>query len=240
MSHAHYRIAGHIAIILTLVIPLMQTTVLIEEHRHNVPDLDMFANLRTRFATLWNVVFQVVYASSALVIDYYTLKGKERKIPEALRSYRYTFFAGIIYPVAMGILVFWPVYLYDRELVYKTTLEVAIPQHTNYIVHGMVFLYANFELVFLPRELPKRNHVSWNHLVVFNAIYMSVVFYTRYVDIGVWVYDVLTAAIGTIMFPTILFSLWALSSIGYHLQWVLKDIVWRLRDSYSVKGVKNK
>ncbi|KAL0809656.1 hypothetical protein ABMA28_011179 [Loxostege sticticalis] len=238
--HIYCRIAGHIVIILGLVIPLLRTTVLIENHRHQVPDLQRFADMRTRFATLWNVGFQVIYALVSLVIDIYTVKGKERKIPAALRSYRYTFFAGIIYPVAMGVLIFWPVYIYDRELVYKTTLEVAIAQHINYIVHGLVFVYANYELAFLPRELPKRDNVSWNHLVVFNVIYMAVVFYTRYVDIGVWVYDVLTATIGTIMFPIILFSLWGLSTIGYYLQWTLKELVWWLRDSVKVRSLENK
>ncbi|KAL0809655.1 hypothetical protein ABMA28_011178 [Loxostege sticticalis] len=203
----------------------------IEKLRPHVPELQKSAALRTRYATLWNVAFQIIYASVSLVIDFYTLKGKEDKISEALRSYRYTFFAGIIYPVATGVLIFWPVYIYDRELVFKKALEVAIPPHINYIVHGLVYVYANYELVFLPRELPKKDNVSWNHMVLFNVFYVAVVLYTRYVDMGVWVYEVLTATVGTIMFPIILFSLLGLSIIGYYLQWTLKELVWRCRDS---------
>ncbi|GBP54498.1 Androgen-dependent TFPI-regulating protein [Eumeta japonica] len=50
--------------------------------------------------------------------------------------------------------IFWPLYLWDRELIYPEVWDTVVPSWINHGMHGLTVLVAVFELMLEPRKPP--------------------------------------------------------------------------------------
>ncbi|KAL0809663.1 hypothetical protein ABMA28_011186 [Loxostege sticticalis] len=182
-NHIYYRIAGASVVFLMNTINMFRITTSLIEQLPLHPELKEFyeMGLRGRYVTIWNMMIQIVYTGFALTCDLSTVLNKEAMVPNKIRTYRNTLFYGLLFPVGMAIsAVFWPYFLYDRELILPVVADAILSPFDNFMVHGVVTMYAVFELVFIPRETKNDLYSPIKYLSWFNVLYVLTIYVLSY------------------------------------------------------------
>ncbi|KAL0859071.1 hypothetical protein ABMA27_010918 [Loxostege sticticalis] len=230
-KYIYHRMIGAILTLSTVSVYLLSCLMAMSKELPTHPELKIFDDLGPRYNTVWGMVFLIMYLIMALMCDISVIRNREHDVPPHIRSFRFKIFHEVVFPQVSGIIAFWPVFFYDRELVFPKVVDIIISPVGNFVFHGLGIVYVLWELVFLPRDVPKRSDVKRTKLLGLNTIFTIVLLYTKYVDLGVWMYEVLTATEGTILFPIIFFGIAIMSNIAYSAQWYVKDYVWSLRST---------
>ncbi|XP_022130864.2 androgen-dependent TFPI-regulating protein isoform X2 [Pieris rapae] len=190
-------------------------------------DLTEFHSLQWKYITIWNLAFQNVYLLMAIVCDISSLFKilEENKIMEQMKRYRKTFFSGVVWPSSILVsTLFWPIFLYDRELVFPSYIDKVLSTASNHMIHSFITVVVVWELITLPRSMPKSHKWNLMQLAVIYVAYL-VVFITNYHITGLWPYPLLYSIYGTIYFPLFLFAVLIIYLIAYFIQWPLVSLI---------------
>ncbi|XP_068622134.1 androgen-dependent TFPI-regulating protein-like [Battus philenor] len=228
ISHAPHRLFGYA---LTLALHGGNSVAMYIALQGDVmkdPDVQKLYSLRWVYLTIWNVMYQLLYAFLGILCDLPTfLEIKEHKYLKHLKVYRELLFVSIILPLGLGIFsFFWPLYIYDREMIFPSFIDRAFSQVSNHIMHTAIAPIVLWDLIFLPKYTP-RSH-KWNliHTFGFYFSYLFVLFST-FAARGIWPYPILKTIYGTMYFPMV-FVIIALYIYGlYWGQWHINALLWR-------------
>ncbi|KAJ8704524.1 hypothetical protein PYW07_011712 [Mythimna separata] len=183
-------------------------------------------SLQSRYLTVWNIGFQMFYFSLAFACDFLTVVGRDNLIPKSIRRFRQTFFSAVIFPVAVLIFtIFWPLFIYDRELLFPAFIDKIFSFKSNLIMHFCILPAALWELAFLPRLVPKTHRLNLGILMVIYIVYNALILHT-YNQSGLFPYPIFTMTYGTIYFPLFLIFVLFLGLGSYMAQWKLYSLVW--------------
>ncbi|KAF9804010.1 hypothetical protein SFRURICE_019206 [Spodoptera frugiperda] len=226
-SSIYYRMLGH-AVILALHTGNSLVMFLSMKDESIMRDLDVrkMTSLQSMYLTVWNIAFQMSYFSLAFACDFLTVTGREHMISKNIRQFRHTFFSSLIFPIAGLIFtVFWPVFILNRELLFPEFIDKIFSFKSNFIMHFCILPAAIWELVFLPRSVPKTHRYNISIIVALFIVYNTVVIYTHH-QRGLFPYPIFTMTYGTIYFPIFLVLMFFIGLTVYHAQWKLHSLVW--------------
>ncbi|XP_013136784.1 PREDICTED: androgen-dependent TFPI-regulating protein-like [Papilio polytes] len=203
------------------------------------PEIKTFAALQWAYITIWNVVFQLAYPCLGILCDLPTLlEIKEHGLIKQLKTYREIIFASIILPLGVLIsLIFWPIYLYDRELVFPAFIDKVLSQGSNHIMHTAILLIVIWEFMFLPKSAPVSHKINLIHTYGCYFSYLVVLFATHH-RIGAWPYPFLKLALGTIYFPIIFIGVGITVCLFYLAQWPINKLVWGTKQNVKENKLK--
>ncbi|XP_048842468.1 androgen-induced gene 1 protein isoform X3 [Brienomyrus brachyistius] len=132
--------------------------------------------------------------------------------------------AVLAFPVGVFVVVmFWTLYLYDRDLVYPRLLDNFIPQWLNHGMHTTVLPFILIEMRTTHHKYPSR-FCGLLAVCSFAVGYVLWMCWVHHVT-GVWVYPLLDR-IGPLAKVTFFSSVTALISIFYVLGEVLNGYIW--------------
>ncbi|KAL0809657.1 hypothetical protein ABMA28_011180 [Loxostege sticticalis] len=231
-QYVYPRIVGHVLTAYLQISYFLEMQRKLADALPTHPELQEFAALHTRYLTMWNLLFQVVYACGALICDVTTALKMEAVVPTWFRRHRFTFFNGIVVPFMMGVSIFWPVFLYDRSLILPKHLDVAISPTCNFLWHGAIIIYSFWETMFLPRDTAKNTTVKI--LVAAIVAYIATLLYTRYVDLGIWPYGFMAQLEGTVFLYISLAFAVSFMILTYFIQFYVRNFIWQMRKEIKI------
>ncbi|XP_013377322.1 PREDICTED: androgen-dependent TFPI-regulating protein isoform X2 [Chinchilla lanigera] len=144
---------------------------------------------QSKYLTLLNLLLQAVYFGVACLDD--VLKRiKRKKDIKFITALRDLLFATLAFPVCTFVfLMFWTIFLYDRELVYPKLLDGILPAWLNHSVHTFILLFSLIEIILRPHQYPSKK-TGLILLAVGSIGYISRVLWLHS-KTGHWVYPVL-------------------------------------------------
>ncbi|XP_038217872.1 androgen-dependent TFPI-regulating protein-like isoform X2 [Zerene cesonia] len=204
LPQPHIRLAGNIGFLLVHVINTIimhfavQKTLQSEDQQ-----LKTFASFEYKYITIWNLAFQLFFLGLSIVCDLSVILkiDKKHKIINQIKRYKEFFFASTLWPTTLLIFtIFWPIFIYNRELIFPAFIDKVLTTVSNHIMHSFIILIVLWELVLQPRKQPK-NH-TWNlmNMTFIYVLYFIVIFHHYYMA-GVWPYPMVNYMYGTIYFP---------------------------------------
>ncbi|XP_075988168.1 androgen-dependent TFPI-regulating protein-like [Anticarsia gemmatalis] len=190
------------------------------------PQINTMVSMQSMYITVWNIGFQLSYFFLAFVCDLLTVTGRDHLIPKSIKNFRQLYFGSTIWTVGLFIFtLFWPIFIVNRELLFPAFIDKIFPFGSNMVMHFCILPAVVWELVFLPRGVPKshvRNVVLISVLYVF---YNSIVIF-NYSRRGIWPYPIMALLYGTVFFPLFLLAAYCLVLWSYFMQWRLTAVVW--------------
>ncbi|KAM6467247.1 androgen-induced gene 1 protein isoform 2-T2 [Liasis olivaceus] len=118
-----------------------------------------------KFLTFINLVIQAVFFGICVLTDLSSLltKGNDSQEQERqlkkLISLRDWMMAVLAFPIGVFVvLMFWSIYIYDRELVYPKLLDNFIPTWLNHGMHTTVLPFILIEMRTTHHEYPSRTY----------------------------------------------------------------------------------
>ncbi|KAL0859141.1 hypothetical protein ABMA27_010973 [Loxostege sticticalis] len=217
----YYRLAGNGCMFFTLATCILMAHSAMQKQLPSHPELELNNSLSFRYATIWNMFLQLFYSALAFTCDLPAVLNKEEKISPAVRKFRFRIFHELVFPNCWGIAMFWPIYFFDRELIFPIATEIIIPTWQNIVVHGVIFAYVAWEMAFLP-EVPRREEIRITPVLVIQIAYIISLLFTKYIHPGAWVYDILGYLEGSVMFYLVFFSPLTLCVLGFYAQWAVR------------------
>lgn len=107
-----------------------------------------------------------------------------------LRSCKDFIFAALAFPLSLHVtIVFWTMFVFDRETVLPSKFEGIFPPWLNHAVHTNITVFILIELVILYRKYPRRL-TGLLTLATFLVCYIIWMFITRHFA-GKWAYPIL-------------------------------------------------
>ncbi|XP_054448054.1 androgen-dependent TFPI-regulating protein [Pteronotus mesoamericanus] len=141
---------------------------------------------RWKYLTFLNVLLQIIFYGVTCLEDVLKrMKGK--KDIKFITAFRDLLFTVLAFPVSTCVfLLFWILFLYDRELIYPKFLDGLFPMWLNHTMHTFIFPFALAEIFLSPHSyLPKKKGLSL--LAAVSLAYISSVLWI-YLKTGTWVY----------------------------------------------------
>lgn len=234
----YFRISAHVV---TLVVHLVNTVVMIMGFRGEAmedPIVQTYYIFQYRFISTWTLALQIIYTALGLYCDYISLKNRREFPDNSLKPWegiRETALSSVVVPYSFMVpTMFWILYIYDRNLVLPLSMNKAVSSTSNHIIHTGVIPVTLWEIIFLPREVPKSHSRNLLWTALFSSIYMSVLAFT-YHEKGMWPYPILNMLHGTIYFQIFIALVTAFLPFYYYLQWHLTRLIWRHNTRISVK-----
>ncbi|KAF7666880.1 hypothetical protein LDENG_00090000 [Lucifuga dentata] len=136
-----------------------------------------------KYLTFLNLLLQTSFFGLAVVND--LQRGKESK--SILNIRKDLLFSVFVFPVGMFVvLLFWMIFVYDRELVYPATF---FPLWINHAMHSFVLPVLLGEILVQPHIYPKTKH-ALTALGVVGLAYLSWIIWV-YLSVGIWVCPIL-------------------------------------------------
>uniref|UniRef100_A0A9L0IBD2 Androgen dependent TFPI regulating protein n=1 Tax=Equus asinus TaxID=9793 RepID=A0A9L0IBD2_EQUAS len=141
-----------------------------------------------KYLTFLNLVLQPIFYGVAFLED--VLKRiKEKKDVKFITAFRYLLFTTLAFPVsAFVFLLFWILFLYNRELIYPKFLDVIFPAWLNHAMHTSILPISLAEVILRPHRYPSKK-TGLTVLTVASFAYMGRVLWI-YSETGTWVYPV--------------------------------------------------
>lgn len=137
-----------------------------------------------KYLTFLNLLLQMSYFGLAAASDL------QEKHHSSLRKLRDLLFTVFVFPVGMFVvLLFWSIFLYDRELVYPATIDAFFPPWMNHAMHTLVLPFVLLEVAIQPHVYPQTKH-GVAALSLVGVAYQSWILWV-YFSVGVWVYPLL-------------------------------------------------
>ncbi|CAG4958077.1 unnamed protein product [Parnassius apollo] len=226
-NHAYYRLFGYFAALVLHGSNGIMTFFVVRNITVKDPELETLYSLLCVFITIWNVVFQIIYSFLGILCDLPTsLKIKETTLTKNLKFYREFIFTSIILPLSFIIFIlFWTIYIYDRELVFPAFIDKVVRQESNHIMHTAILPIVLWEFVFLPKTEPKSH--KWNLAATYGCYitYLYVLFST-FARCGLWPYPLLKICYGSIYFPMLFIVPAIMLYFIYYGQWRVNALLW--------------
>ncbi|XP_043205898.1 androgen-induced gene 1 protein-like isoform X2 [Amphibalanus amphitrite] len=145
---------------------------------------------RWKYLTIWGLTCQLVYYCLAVVNDLFGSNTFDKSKVTKLQKIRDVFFTSIALPVGMLVsIMFWGVFVVDRELVFPAILDAHYPALLNHGVHTMPLLIGLLEVA-LERHNYACNRLSLGLLLGFLATYLGWTLHLALVE-NLWVYGIL-------------------------------------------------
>ncbi|XP_063165288.1 androgen-induced gene 1 protein isoform X1 [Candoia aspera] len=183
-----------------------------------------------KFLTFINLVIQAVFFGICVLTDLSSLLTKGNDIQEQERqlrkliSLRDWMMAVLAFPIGVFVVImFWSIYIYDRELVYPKLLDNFIPTWLNHGMHTTVLPFILIEMRTTHHEYPSRTY----GLIAVCTISVGYILWVCWIYhvTGVWVYpllDYLSSAAKIVFFATVT----AIINIFYLLGEILNNCIW--------------
>ncbi|MBZ3875533.1 Androgen-dependent TFPI-regulating protein [Sciurus carolinensis] len=142
-----------------------------------------------KYLTLLNLFLQAFFFGVACLDD--VLKRiKGRKDIKFITAFRDLLFTTLAFPVSTFVfLVFWTIFLYDRELVYPKVLDDIFPVWMNHAMHTFILPFTLLEVILRPHHYPSKK-TGIMLLAAGTLAYTSRVLWI-YSETGRWVYPML-------------------------------------------------
>lgn len=142
-----------------------------------------------KYLTLLNLFLQAFFFGVACLDD--VLKRiKGRKDIKFITAFRDLLFTTLAFPVSIFVfLVFWTIFLYDRELVYPKILDEIFPVWMNHAMHTFILPFSLLEVILRPHRYPSKK-TGIMLLAAGTVAYTTRVLWI-YSETGRWVYPVL-------------------------------------------------
>ncbi|XP_015213085.1 androgen-dependent TFPI-regulating protein [Lepisosteus oculatus] len=141
-----------------------------------------------KYLTFLNLVLQMVFFGLAALSDFQLpyMKGEAKK----LHLWKDLLFSVLAFPVgSFVVMVFWGMFMYDRQLVYPDNLDNFFPPWINHAMHTAVLPLLAVEIVLHRHAYPKKQN-GLATLGIIGVGYLTWVIWI-YLTVGVWVYPVL-------------------------------------------------
>ncbi|XP_045457681.1 androgen-dependent TFPI-regulating protein-like [Melitaea cinxia] len=203
----------------------------------NDVDLKVFSELQPRYFTCWNFFLHVLFSVVGLISDSKLLLNSDNPsyIPSKhFEWFKKTLFSTIIWPSTWVVVaVFWPLYLYDRQLIFPKFADKIITPLSNHIMHTAIIGSIVWEVCFQPREVPSSHKRNILHIIFHLLLYFCILMYT-YIERGVWLYPIFKILYGTIYFPVSILLIGVVAITSYYVQWLLTELMWGRRQK-SIK-----
>ncbi|XP_048655755.1 androgen-dependent TFPI-regulating protein isoform X3 [Marmota marmota marmota] len=109
-----------------------------------------------KYLTLLNLFLQAFFFGVACLDD--VLKRiKGRRNIRFITAFRDLLFTTLAFPVSTFVfLVFWTIFLYDRELVYPKILDEIFPIWMNHAMHTFILPFSLLEVILRPHHYPSK------------------------------------------------------------------------------------
>ncbi|XP_014255878.1 androgen-dependent TFPI-regulating protein-like [Cimex lectularius] len=142
----------------------------------------------------------------------------------------------VVFPFAVMVsILFWTIFLWDREKVYPNVVDEYLPFWLNHFMHTYPLPLAIFYMATTNQKLPSKTN-TFLGLLVFMAVYLIFLIKHRLMT-GQWLYFVFNSSTPTQTVLLMAFSLlgpFVFHFVGYKLQIVLNDAT----NSYLKKDTK--
>ena len=153
-----------------------------------------------KFLTYWNIWLQLVYVSVRLCNE---LFGTDLNVatPSRIQKTRDFMFGSLAFPVGMFVsIMFWALYLVDRNLVFSPKMDEFYPVWSNHMLHTTCLVAQLIEMISTPHDYPSRTKgilISMG----FAMLYVGWILTIAYKG-NIWVYGVLQKlpTIGRVLF----------------------------------------
>ncbi|XP_045782796.1 androgen-dependent TFPI-regulating protein-like [Maniola jurtina] len=225
----YLRMVGYVLTIAMHVGNLAYINTGVKPELVNDPQLKSFSKLQPRYFTCWTFFLQIVHAWVGLICDGLILSNSNNKVyklPKHLRGFRDTLFTAILWPSTWVVFsVFWPLYTYDRSLIYPDFVDKVLTSTSNHIMHSAIVLVVLWEVCFQPRIEPRSHTRNVFYLTFHFLLYFAVLIYT-YIERNVWIYPIFAVLYGTIYFPLIPITIGIMAYSYYTMQWKLSNYIW--------------
>ncbi|XP_035461622.1 androgen-dependent TFPI-regulating protein [Scophthalmus maximus] len=139
-----------------------------------------------KYLTFLNVLLQMTFFGLAAMND--LQPGEKSK--STLSRCKDLLFSVFAFPVGMFVvLLFWTIFIYDRELVYPASIDTFFPPWMNHAMHTFVLPVLLGEVLVQPHVYPKTKHA----LAALGAVGLAYSFWILwvYLSVGIWVYPLL-------------------------------------------------
>ncbi|KAJ0170234.1 hypothetical protein K1T71_014162 [Dendrolimus kikuchii] len=223
----HFRIAGQLATIgvqginSCVMLSAMQDKNLMKD-----PQINTMVSLQATYLTVWNIGFLLLYSLLALACDLSTVLNRDDLVSKSMRRIRENMFGSAVLPITVFIFVFfWPVFLYDRSLIFPEFIDKIFSLKSNLVMHFWILPLACWELAFLPRSPPKSHKTNIQIISLYALAYNAVIF-INYYRRGLWSYPLLGMIYGTIYFPLFITFVYFLCLYIYYKQWSWTAYFW--------------
>ncbi|KPP65190.1 androgen-dependent TFPI-regulating protein-like, partial [Scleropages formosus] len=141
-----------------------------------------------KYLTFLNLVLQMVFFGLAVLNDLLEMGGKSTA--RLLLLSRDLLFSVFAFPVGVFVvLIFWVIFIYDRQLIFPASLDDFFPSWMNHGMHTLVLPILLGELLLQPHTFPK----TWMGLAALGIVgsaYLLWVIWV-YLSVGIWVYPML-------------------------------------------------
>jgi hypothetical protein len=110
-----------------------------------------------KFLTFWNMWIQLVYFSLSLLNNLFGSHSSDKASASNLQKARDFFFATLAFPIGQFVgIVFWSLFMLDRELVFPVRYDAYFPTYINHMMHTTVIPAQFLELVMLYHIYPSK------------------------------------------------------------------------------------
>lgn len=212
----------HLAIVIYYIIAWRGV---IQIRFENVTDkrLLRLESLRGRFLTNWNFGMQTAMFFGYLVHDIIRLFGNTVHERSSFKKKLDFFFCSISAPLSIFVsVVFWGLYLFNRELVFPTIIDKIMPSWVNHALHTIIVLNVLLHMYVDRQPSPTLRHSMY----AFTAIKLCyfICLYATYYEKGIWVYPFLEKLHEPLRILSLLvlfgFSLLCVTAIHYTNNWL--------------------
>ncbi|KAM4835663.1 androgen-dependent TFPI-regulating protein isoform 1-T2 [Thomomys bottae] len=161
----------------------------IPQHGTDHERLKLFQDgVQSKYLTLLNLLLQAIFFGVACLDD--VLKRIQgRKDIKFITAFRDLLFTTLAFPISTFVfLVFWSLFLYDRNLIYPKALDNVFPVWLNHAMHTCILPFSLVEVILRPHHYPtKRTGLI---LLAAGALsYITRVIWLHF-QTGTWVYPV--------------------------------------------------
>ncbi|XP_037085585.1 androgen-induced gene 1 protein-like [Pollicipes pollicipes] len=145
---------------------------------------------RWKYLTIWGLTAQLIYYFIALLNDVLGTNTFVERDVSKLQRVRDVFFTSIAFPIGLLVSVmFWGLFVVDRELVFPAILDPHYPWLLNHGVHTMPLVLGVLELM-TERHNYAANRLSISLLCTFLASYLGWTLYLALAE-NLWVYGIM-------------------------------------------------
>lgn len=144
----------------------------------------------SKYLTLINLLLQAIFFGVACLDDVLKRITGKQSIA-SVTSVRDLLFTTLVFPISTFVfLMFWALFLYDRDLIYPKVLDDIFPAWMNHAMHTSILPFSLVEVILRPHHYPSKK-IGLTLLATCSLAYIIRVLWI-YVDSGNWVYPVFT------------------------------------------------
>uniref|UniRef100_A0A224XWB4 Putative beta-2-glycoprotein i n=1 Tax=Panstrongylus lignarius TaxID=156445 RepID=A0A224XWB4_9HEMI len=193
-----------------------------------------------RFLTNWTFAIQEIYFFICILQHLLSLLSAN-KIKDKLTKYSDYLFTSIATPMALMVsIVFWAIFVFDRELIFPKVLDQVIPVWINHCIHTFNSVIPVVDMFLINHKFP-----TWSKALQGTLTYLliySICIFGTYFQTGIWLYP-LFAVLNWPQRILLCVGVFVVAAAMYGLTKVIHHIIWgsvTVAPEKSKKGSKHK